>query len=777
MQVGKLYFDMKKVNSVLSRETIEKIIMATACFFLGLLTTRGLVFGKYAPFSIAFTAAAPKPVLWMAVIGGFFGYLLPSPIHIPFRYIVALMATAAIRWALSDLKRINTSQFFAPVITFLPLLATGMAISLINESISTMASLYVAEAFMGAGVSFFFSRSVKILLEKRYHTTFDNIDVACLSVSLGVIILSFNEVGIYGISIGRILMVLMVLVCSGAGGISGGAISGVSAGAIGGLSGLGVSYLSGAYGLGGLMAGIFSGVSKTFGIIAFIIAHGVASLQIGENSGVINAALEVAIATVIYILLPENRVISKLFSIRKDKLSGDSLRNNIIMRLNHTSKALTSVAGSVDQISRKLEETNKMKASYVFNQATAEICAGCSLRAVCWRKNKQDSIEVFSALLPFLKARGRVETKDFKSFFRERCSRVGEMKISINKYYQVFQQNRIAQIRSANVRDIASEQFKVTSAMLNDMASEILLYESFDEEAVRRVTEVFRKLEVSLVEVSCRTDKYGRMTIEAEIEKSRNMKLNKAAMVKEISKACGRVFSPPCISNTEFSYKLQMCQKPTLDVKTGLAQESASSLCGDSAISFYDGQGKYIAIISDGMGTGGMAAVDGTMASSIMESLLKAGIGYDTALRMTNSALMSKCEEETLATIDIASLDLHTGRCEFRKAGGASSYIRKGKKVIAIEEDSLPVGIMPEVKFSLSLEQLRKGDLLVLLSDGVTGFGTDWIEEEIENFAGDDPEKLAKDIVLYAKKNRNDGHKDDITAMVIMLCFNGRDEN
>ncbi|MFI3206982.1 MAG: SpoIIE family protein phosphatase [Clostridia bacterium] len=775
METKKLFSLQKKVSKFLANDEVEKALFMLSSFCLALLTTRGLAFGNSAPFSVSFTAAVPKKFLFSAVVGSVLGYLLPSAVYMPFRYIATVLAVSAIRWALGELKKISKSQLFAPIVSFVALLSTGLCVSLIDISSTSSPALFVAEAFLSAGASFFFCRSIKIIYEKKYTGVFDNIDIACLSVSIGIIILSTNDIEIYDISIGRIFMILLVLICAGSGGIAGGAISGVAAGAIGGLSGFGVSYLSGAYGLGGLMAGIFSGVSKAFGAIVFIIAHGVASIQIDNDIDVVSAAIEVAIATVVYMLLPQSRRIEALFVSRREKLSGDSLRNSLIMRLNHSSKALTCVAESVDEISQKLSESARTKPSHVFNQATSEICAGCSLRAVCWRKNKAQSIDAFSVLLPYLKAKGEIDIENFPDYFKERCGRATEMKNSINRFYKLFLERQIAEIRSENIRDIAAEQFKVTSAMLGDMASEISLYDSFDEEAAKRVIEIFRKMEINPVEVSCRMDRHSRMTIEAEIEKTRDTKLNKNYLVKEVSRACGRIFSPPCISNAQYSYKLQMCQKPLYDIAIGMAQESASELCGDSAISFYDGQGHYIAIISDGMGTGGMAAVDGSMASSIIESLLKAGIGYDTALRMVNSALMSKSEDETLATIDIASIDLHTGRCEFRKAGATMSFIKKGKRCFVIEEDSLPVGIMPEVRFSLSLENLKKGDVIVLLSDGATSFGTDWIEEEIDSFDGTDPNELAREIVLYAKRCRNDGHADDITALVIMVCSNEKD--
>jgi len=62
-----------------------------------------------------------------------------------------------------------------------------------------------------------------------------------------------------------VLMIILVLYCARAAGISGGAVAGVAAGGIQGLSTAGLSYLSGAYGLGGLMAGVFAPMGKVAG--------------------------------------------------------------------------------------------------------------------------------------------------------------------------------------------------------------------------------------------------------------------------------------------------------------------------------------------------------------------------------------------------------------------------------------------------------------------------------------------------------------------------------
>ncbi len=118
-------------------------------------------------FGVAVAASVPKGGLWGAVLGAFIGYLIPSPVYVPARYAAALVAVAAIRWSLSELKNVNTHPLYAPVVTFLPLLLTGMTMVFLNGSITYSAALYVAESFLGAGCAYFLNRTSNLLVSRR----------------------------------------------------------------------------------------------------------------------------------------------------------------------------------------------------------------------------------------------------------------------------------------------------------------------------------------------------------------------------------------------------------------------------------------------------------------------------------------------------------------------------------------------------------------------------------------------------------------------------------
>ena len=762
----------ERIKEYLHSVYAEKIIVTILSFAVGMLCSRGVVFGKYSPFGVAVAASVPRSGMWAAAAGAFFGYLFPSPVYVPARYAAALIAVVAIRWSLSELKGINTHPLFSPLVTFLPMLLTGIAMVLINGSLTYSAALYVAESFLGAGCAYFLNRTSNLIVHRKREVTLDSASVAAITITLCIAALSLSGINIAGVSLGRIIVVIMVLYCSRIGGVSGGAVSGVAAGVIQGLSTAGLSYLSGAYGLGGLMAGVFAPMGKIATAIAFTIAHGIASLQVGGNQLVVKGAIEVAIATAAYMCLPKSQRLSEIFNIRKDSLGGSALRGNIVMRLHHGAAALKNVYTSVDEISRKLSAVCAPDLQGVYNNSTEKICAGCAMGTVCWRKYKDDTLKNFSLISNSLKEKGKIDNNDFQREFADRCKRLGEMREEINKNYSRYLIRELAEIRAAQVREIVEEHFKTTAGILDEMADEFSYYQNFDDEAAERVSEIFKDNGIRPLEVCCRIDRFGRMTIEAEIAREREGRINRAVLTRGISTACGRTFSPPCLSTTDDKCRVQMCQRPFYEISRGFSQHSAksSAFCGDSSSVFLDGSGRLIAIISDGMGTGGRAAVDGAMSCAMCESLIKAGIGFDSMLQTVNSALIAKSGDESLATLDITAIDLFTGKAEFRKAGAAGTIVRRGKKTDYYEAQSMPAGIMPNVEFSVEDSHLTHGDMVVMISDGVIAVGSEWVVDFIANCdLEEDPNTIAERITERARRERSDGHEDDITALVLVV--------
>ena len=131
--------------------------------------------------------------------------------------------------------------------------------------------------------------------------------------------------------------------------------------------------------------------------------------------------------------------------------------------------------------------------------------------------------------------------------------------------------------------------------------------------------------------------------------------------------------------------------------------------------------------------------------------------------------MLFKSTDESLATVDIASIDLYTGKVELYKAGAAPTLIRRSGRTGKAESTSLPAGILRGVSFDKATVKCKIGDIIVMMSDGAVCEGSEWIREEIENWDNGTAEELADRICEGAKRRRTDNHEDDITVMTAIL--------
>lgn len=743
-------------------------------FTVGLLCARGVVFGQYAPFGVAAVAAFPYSALWSVVLGSAAGYLLPSSAAVPVHYIAAILAAAAIRWTLNDLVKLRMHPGFAPIVAFLPTLATAMAIVMVNGSGGISAAMYVSEAFLAAGTAYFFHRAAAAVESGKRVGELSAQEVACAALAGGVLLLSVSGLSIGPVSLGRVVAVVAILLAARYGGVAGGSVAGIAAGIVFSLSTSGLNYLSGAYALGGLMAGVFSPLGRIVSAAAFVLSNGIASLQAGNPNAVLHGLYEVMVATVLYMILPARfgSSLVGLFSRTDDTARSDGLRRSVIMKLDYAAKALGSVSETVEEVSRRMASVCAPDINGVYRRAVDEVCASCGLKMYCWERNYSDSMNALNDLTEVLRKHGKVSREDFSPHFATHCSRMNAMVGAVNHNYSEFTVRNAAESRAQQVRSVVADQFATTSDMLEDMASELELYERFDFASAQKVSEVLRNAGITAVDVNCRINRFGRMTVEIVAVPPEDARWNRAELTREISRACGRTFQQPCVSVAKGRYRLQMGELPLYRVQSGSAQHicGGGRVCGDSWTSFSDGNGREIAIISDGMGAGARAAVDGAMASGIMKRLIQAGIGFDAALKVVNSALLAKSGDESLSTLDLAAIDLFSGSVELMKAGAPPTVLRKTGRAVKLDMPSLPIGILNDTNFAKASDTLAEDDLLILLSDGALAAGDDWICETVENWQGQLPQELAEELVKQAIARRSDGHDDDITALVMRLA-------
>ncbi len=754
--------------------SVSKQLALTLIYgIIGLIMPRAAVYGGLTPFGVSFASAIPGGGAAFVYIASLAGYLLPGGASVPLRYVAALCAVAGIKWSLSGIKSAAKHPAFAPVITFLSIVSTGLALYSVNGLDALSVFMAFAEGLLAGGAAYFFSTTVNILSGDEPDRVFTAQEQASIVMTGSIILMAITTYAISGISPGRIASALIILLLARCGKEQGGGIAGIVLGLAMSMASSENLHLAAAFSLGGLLAGIFSRFGRFAAAGAFLAANLIVVVSTGKDATIIIGVYEIVAACVLSVAMPTPvyRFINNFFLNAKELPAVEGLRRSVVMRLDYASKAMREVAQTVDAVSHKLAGISAPDLGSVYRSISDDICRVCGLKLECWEKQFNNTMSALNQLTPALRDKGYIEKTDIPSFLTRHCSRLDEIVRKINSGYHEYAVREGAWRRLSEIRSVVTDQFQGMSEMLDELAQDFSKTEQVDTDAASRVIDVCSEFGMAVQDAVCLLGKGGRMTVEILASDS-GAKFNKLQWQNAIQDAVGRELDNPVITRIGDSVKITMTEKPILTVKycTAQLQCAGQKLCGDAFEIFTDGFGKWYAVLSDGMGSGGRAAVDGAMASGLTARLIQAGFGPDSVLRMVNSALMVKSGDESLSTLDIMELDLFNGKAEFRKAGASPTLLCSMGRVSRIEKSSLPIGILRDIRAERSEDTLVDGDIILMCSDGVYSAGTEWVEDILKEFDPKigDLKRLVEDIA-YAARSRQKEHQDDITVIAVLV--------
>ncbi len=755
---------------------MKKVGVTLLYFLCGGLSSCSAIFGSFSPFGVSYVSSVPFRYVLIALFGAGVGYVIFPTAGNNFRYMAAMIAAAAIRWTLNDIEKVRRHVLFSCLVTFVPLIATGFAMMSISGFELKTAVYYTLEALIGGGCSYFFTKTITMIHGTKSLGMLTPQELSCVVLTLSIALLAFANISVGNLSLGRMVAVIVVLFCAKYGGISGGAVAGTAVGIVFSLSGQTDLFLGAAYAFGGLLAGVFANRGKIVSAAVFVISCVIVALQTGATVLFLRTLYEVLISSVIFLVLPKNTAsfLNGVFIQKSDDHHCTELRKSVIMRLDFASRALEDVCNDIDEVSKKMSKLMMPDLNGVYQRAVENTCKRCGMHVFCWEHRDGMTMEMFQELNEGLSRNNSVTVEDFSVDFRKRCCRMNEMCVSVNRSYKNYLAYQSAQRRVDEVRSVVAGQFCGLGEILGEMAREYEAYEIFDKDSAQQICTALKDMGFVPIDINCRVDRFGRMTVELEIADADAQKLKKVLLYKMVCKICGRRFEAPSITEAYGACRVLFAERACYDVEVGSSQHISGDgrLCGDHFMHFKDGTGREVVVLSDGMGTGGRAAVDGIMASSIMSKLIQAGLGFECSLKVVNSALLVKSGDESLATLDVAAVDLYTGTARLMKAGAAMTFVRHEKKVVSIEIPSLPAGILPDAEFSSKDIHLESDDIMVMVSDGAVSTGDEWIQRLIAAWNQENMQMLAEKITDEATARRHDGHDDDITVIALKIIPN-----
>ncbi len=358
----------------------------------------------------------------------------------------------------------------------------------------------------------------------------------------------------------------------------------------------------------------------------------------------------------------------------------------------------TATAESITGIYKKIKMTTAMFCDH---------CKGCSL----------DIHELCNRLTTDIRVKGIVEYDKLPAHFRQGCAHCDKIARAVNRLALLKEEE------CENGLKALAEEYNSFSVLLSEAAKkqEDNSYED------KQLASVIKKILLSNGVASDRVCVTGvrQKTIEVFGVKPDKMSISSnklSALLSETARL--RISLPEFIINDNYVI-MRFSTLPRINVEyaKNLLAKNGETVCGDT-VSFFENDEKYFyCLISDGMGSGRDAALTSRLSAIMLEKLLTIGADKKDALQMVNKMLTKK-KEEVFATIDLLEVDRITAQATLFKVGAAPTFLVRDGECHRIEAKTPPAGIMREVIAERITVTLKKGDFLVMVSDGVVQTGS-----------------------------------------------------
>ena len=427
-------------------------------------------------------------------------------------------------------------------------------------------------------------------------------------------------------------------------------------------------------------------------------------------------------------------------------------------RMAAMSEAFARLSDLFEEMKLKFPRIDELKS--ICRRGFDSSCSGCAEYGKC--REGETLANESERLAQVLEQKSFVAREDFSDEITDRCGRLPDIIDEINYNFEV--RNRHADEEGALFS--GDRGYKALSGLLGrgmeDESEEYLP----DLEKSGRLCRALDKLDAGILGVVV----YGKRQkkIYMRGESRRVLEERSEDIAEAVGETLGmRIDSDAfavrrCGRGDEGSLELSEAKRYRVKSVVRSVSKSGESYCGDSFSTFENKDGRFFSLISDGMGSGREAAAMSELTVGFMKNMLTVGGMNREILQMLNSCLRSRSDtsaHECSATLDMMELDRVSGRAVFYKCGAAPTYIYRGGRLFKLRSRTMPLGILDKTDARVLDLELDVGDVVVMVSDGVTGgeeecpYLFDLLRQNIESAGAS---RVADLILKYARSRSND---------------------
>lgn len=759
---------MNQLNIRTSPSTIRTPQLADAVSIAMLfLSSRANALGMF-PFGLAFFAAvSDKSIAYLGVIAACFGIASRSGfLELP-QYVTAFV----LYWIFTYLYK-RDDEIVCSAACGLSMLIGGLFKLLAGYGGLYRIFLLVTESLISAIVYGVFRKTRIFDSDYRKRGRMSPEEYICSALSIGIFIAGLGGIGIGGVSLTNVFAVYAVVLTALNTGITAAGCTGLCIGFMSALSSSAAVVMMGIYAVGAIFANFMSSFKRLGCALGFIGGTAVILIYAKNIYDIPLTLLEAAIGAALFLITPNSvhDYFKSFFDkpVRVETVSAETrMREYAVMRLRKSGEAFNELHNSFVAVSEGRLRKYSDDMSVLSDEIAARICDGCRLCGKCWQTEFRRTYKNLLALISAIEKHGTVNMENAPSDFCERCIHSEIFIYELNHVYELFRYSLLRRADAVNARDLLSVEFCETDKLFCSIAADIEDGFYFLEEEEEKIVDKLDTVGIIPYEISVIESNSGRYEVYLRLPPS----AKHTAVEGVISDVLGvRVYH----SGTSDGMSKYL-SRPGFVCDASVMQLTCDGerVNGDCASYFVTGDSRFYAILADGMGSGENAQYESASVMRLLSSFLKAGFGISTALGILNSSMCLKLKNEKYSTLDLLAIDLYTGEAELYKAGGAETLVLSGDKIEEIKSTEPPVGLLPNIGTECRRFKLESGDVMVLMTDGVTECGissnkTSWISD-LMIMPHRSMEELSTAILKGAVEKNKGAVRDDMSVIAIRI--------
>ncbi|MGN0803961.1 MAG: SpoIIE family protein phosphatase [Candidatus Coproplasma sp.] len=518
-----------------------------------------------------------------------------------------------------------------------------------------------------------------------------------------------------------------------------------------------------------VIALIFSSIGRwaVCGVTALCtaLAFYLKGLYFGEiTSAVLCTVLLVTLC--IAVAIPSENAISKLNSLLTLKkvlprAEEDRLKEQVAEKLYRTSEVFREIESAFNALDDGPDEEAMKKR--LLAETKRAMCITCDRAETC--KNAK-VYKGFATLIDTGCLKGKVNFVDLTADVTKNCKDPSRLTETVNKLLYEYRKSTLEAENAKNGRRLLAEQARGVAQVLKSRATEFCREDRDFTKLEKKVASALAFCGFSCPELEIKGDEDIRISLTL-------IDCNDFSPVKEcIEKAVGfklMLQNKTAYDSRKCAYRL--VRPPIFDAGFGVAYavKDGERTSGDTHSVIKINEHKFLMALSDGMGSGEYARKVSETAISLIEAFCRSEMPEDVMLDTVNKLLCFN-RDERFTCIDVATIDLNTLTACFIKIGSPVGLIVRKGEIKVLESRSLPLGILDNLRPATSCEQLKKNDIVVFMSDGITSAfnGVSDLYEFVGGLKPLNPQALAEKILASAKE-RTIGTPDDMTVLCVRL--------